>query len=303
MVIKRNVLSLPDHEPPVRLQRLRRLTRLALAGWWNDNVPRLGASLSYYTLFSLAPILIIAIAIAGAVFGGDAVRGRVAEQLNGLMGPVGALAVQSIIENAASPRAGMLASVLGIVAFFLGATGCFLELEAALNDIWKVKSKTSALGFRGMLIERFVSFGLVVAVGFLLLVSLVMSALLAGLGSYLDDRMPGLSMLWTAINLIVSLGVSLLLFAMVYKVLPNVPLRWRDVWSGALITAVLFSVGKLLIGLYLGRSGVGSAYGAAGSIVVLLVWVYYTAQVVLLGAEFTKVYAAPYHVSTPSLES
>jgi len=276
----------------VSLRGLVGLWKAALVGWYSDNVPRLGASLSYYTLFSFAPILVIVIAIAGAAFGAEAVRGEVARQLTGLVGETGAKAIQDLIKNAHEPRMGTVASVIGVVTFLLGATGAFLELEAALNDIWKVKARTAALGFKGMVLQRFLSFGLVLAVGFLLLTSLVVSAGLAAINSYMTGLLPTAPVVWQIVNVVVSLLVITLLFALIYKVLPNVSLDWADVWIGGIVTAALFELGKIAIGLYLGHSSVASSYGAAGSLVVLLAWIYYTSQVVLLGAEFTKAYAA-----------
>jgi membrane protein len=270
----------------------------ALAGWWNDNVPRLGASLAYYTLFAMAPILVISIAIAGFFFGPEAVRGEVVAQMRGLVGETGAQAVQAMLENAATRGDGTLATIIGLVTFFLGSTGAFLELQTALNGIWRVKPKPNA-GIRQMLFQRLISFGLVIGVGFVLLVSLVVSAGLAALNRYMGNAFPGFTVLWTAMNVLVSLGVVTLLFAMIYQFLPDVELRLRDVWLGALVTAGLFSVGKNIIGLYLGTSAIASSYGAAGSVVVLLVWVYYSAQVVLLGAEFTKAYVQRFEAKRP----
>jgi membrane protein len=264
------------------------VTKHALAGWWNDNVPRLGASLSYYTLFALAPILIVAIAIAGFFFGPEAVRGEVVGQVRGLMGEEGARAVQAMLEGAAKQSDSRLATAVGLFTFFLGATGAFLELQTALNGIWRVKPKEGGNWWKDLLLQRLISFGLVIAVGFLLLVSLVVSAALAALNRYLGVVFPGMTELWNGINVLVSFGVVTLLFGLIYRVLPDVNLSWRDVWLGAVVTAGLFTVGKSLIGLYLGTSGVASAYGAAGSVLVLLIWVYYSAQIVLLGAEFTR---------------
>ena len=264
------------------------ITKRALSGWWNDNVPRLGASLSYYTLFAMAPVLLIAIAIAGVFFGAEAVRGEIVGQIRGLMGEGGARAVQSMLEGASKQSAGRLAAGVGLFTFFLGATGAFLELQAALNGIWRVKPKEDTKWWKALVIQRLISFGLVIAVGFLLLVSLVVSAGLAALNRYMGAILPSLTEVWAAINMLVSLGVITLLFALIYRVLPDVKLAWRDVWLGAVVTAGLFTIGKSLIGLYLGTSGIASTYGAAGSVVVLLVWVYYSAQIVLLGAEFTR---------------
>jgi membrane protein len=273
----------------------------ALGGWWNDNVPRLGASLAYYTLFALSPVLLVATAIAGLVFGAEAVRGEIVGQIQGLVGYQGAQAVQAMLESAARPSASIPATIIGLVTLFLGATGAFLELQTALNAIWRVKPRPGT-NVRDFVVQRLISFGLVVGVGFLLLVSLLVSAGLAGLSRYLGQLLPTLTALWEAANVLVSLFVITLLFAMVYKILPDVRLRWRDVWVGALVTAGFFSVGKQLIGLYLGTSSVGSSYGAAGSVVVLLIWVYYSAQVVLLGAEFTRFYVERFRGQPPPMK-
>jgi membrane protein len=273
----------------------------ALIGWWNDNVPRLGASLAYYTLFALAPILVVAIGLAGLVFGPDAVRGEVVGQIEGLVGRQGAEAVQSMIQGAAHPSASRIATAIGLITAFLGATGAFIELQTALNAIWRVQPRpgVSVLAF---LKQRLISFGLVVGVGFLLLVSLLVNAALAAFNRYLGRLFPALTAFWEVSNVLVSLGVVTLLFAMVYQVLPDVRLRWRDVWVGALVTAGFFSIGKQAIGLYLGTSTLASSYGAAGSVVVLLVWVYYSAQVVLLGAEFTRYYVERFRGEPPPLK-
>ncbi|HEX6105632.1 MAG TPA: YihY/virulence factor BrkB family protein [Gemmatimonadales bacterium] len=260
----------------------------ALAGWWSDNVPRLGASLSFYTLFALAPVLVVAIAIAGFFFGAEAVRGEVVEQLRGLLGEEGARAVQAMLEGAAVERESGLATGLGLFTFFIGATGAFLELQTALNGIWRVKPREGGHWLKELVMQRLISFGLVIGVGFLLLVSLLVSAALAALNRYMGITFPGLAELWQAAHLLFSFGVITLLFAMVYRVLPDVQLAWRDVWVGAMVTAGLFSIGKYVIGLYLGTSSLASTYGAAGSVVVLLLWVYYSSQIVLLGAEFTR---------------
>lgn len=264
--------------------------RRALRAWWDDNVPRLGASLAYYTLFAIAPVLLVAIAIAGVVFGPEAVRGEIVGQLDGLVGRDGAQAIQTLLEGASQKQAGMLATVFGSITFVLAATGAFLELQAALNTIWRVKPNPDA-NWKSFVKDRLRSFGLVVAIGFLLLVSLAVSAALAALGGWLDRTSPGMPAVWNVVNLVVSLAVITALFALLYFFLPDVRLRWRDVIVGAFVTAVLFTIGKQLIGFYLGHSTTASTYGAAGSIIVLLLWVYYSAQVILLGAEFTRVYA------------
>lgn len=278
------------------------ILKRALAGWWEDNIPHLGAALSYYTLFSLAPILIVVISIAGLAFGAEAVRGEVVGQIDGLVGKEGALAVQAMLEGAAKPSSSIPATIIGVITFFVGATGAFLELQAALNAIWRVKPKASSSFLKTLIVQRLISFGLVVGVGFLMLTSLLVSAALAALHTYLGQVFPGVAIVWEAVNVVVSLAVITLLFAMIYKVLPDVKLAWSDVWVGALVTAGLFTLGKFLIGLYLGTSTFASSYGAAGSVIVLLAWVYYSAQIILLGAEFTREYVKEFGSRRPPSE-
>jgi membrane protein len=278
------------------------ILRRSVAGWWNDNVPRLGASLAYYTLFALAPILVVAIAIGGLVFGPEAIRGEIVGQIQGLIGREGAEAVQAMLEGASRPGSSIAATVAGIITFFLGATGAFLELQTALNAIWHVEPKSDGSYWRVLVMQRVISFGLVVALGFLLLTSLLVSAALAAIHRYMGNAFPGVIVLWEALNVIVSLTVITLLFALIYKVLPDVKLSWRDVWIGALVTAGLFSIGRLVIGLYLGTASIASTYGAAGSVVVILIWVYYSAQIILLGAEFTRAYVDEFGGRPPTEE-
>ena len=263
----------------------------AAVWWWNDNIPHLGAAISYYTVFALAPILVVAIGIAGLAFGADAVRGEIVGQIGGLVGHSGALAVQSMLEGVSNRSSGIVATVIGVATLFLGATGLFLELQTALNTIWRVKPRTGA-GLKGMVRQRIISFGLVIGVGFLLLTSLVVSAALAALDKFVGNRFPAYVVVGQALNVVLSLGVITLLFAMIYKTLPDVRLEWRDVWAGAIVTAALFTIGKYVIGLYLGHSATASTYGAAGSVVVLLLWINYSSQIVLLGAEFTRAWVA-----------
>ncbi len=263
----------------------------AARAWWDDDAPRLGASLAYYTLFAIAPILLVATAIAGAAFGEEAVHGEIVGQLDSLVGREGALAVQSLLEGAGQKRAGILATVIGSVTFLVAATGAFLELQVAFNTIWRVKVKPG-ISVKVFLLDRLRSFGLVVAVGFLLMVSLAVTAALAALNAWLSSLAPELPLVWSVIGLLVSLVVTTGLFAMLFRFLPDVRLHWRDVTMGALVTAALFAIGQQLIGLYLGQSSMASAYGAAGSMMVLLLWVYYSCQILLFGAEFTRVYAA-----------
>jgi membrane protein len=283
-------------------ERLGAVLKQALVGWWSDNVPRMGAALAYYTLFSLAPILIVAIAVAGLAFGQEAVRGQIVGQIQGLVGRDGALAVQAMLEGAAKPSSSVPATVIGIITFFLGATGAFLELQADLDAIWRVKPKSRGNFLKDLVMQRLISFGLVLGFAFLLLTSLVVSAVLAAAHTYMGNAFPGVAVLWEAVNVVVSLAVITLLFAMIYKILPDVKLAWSDVWVGALVTAGLFTIGKFLIGLYIGTSAFGSTYGAAGSVIVVLVWVYYSSQIILLGAEFTRAYVEQFGPRPPPVE-
>jgi membrane protein len=275
----------------LRLPGFLNLAWMALKGWSKDNVPRLGASLAYYTLFAFSPILVIAIAIAGSVFGAEAVRGQVVSQIDGLVGRQGAEAIQAILQGAHRNPSGTLALIIGTATLIVAASGAFLELQHALNTIFQVKTDAKKSGLQRLILSRLRSFGLVVSIGFLLMVSLVISAALSAMSARLAEAELIGPWVLKAVDITLSLAVMTLLFGLIYRVLPDVRLAWRDVWTGALVTALLFDLGKFLIGLYLGQSSVASSYGAAGSIVVLLVWVYYSAQIILLGAEFTRVYA------------
>jgi membrane protein len=268
---------------------LPRLIGQAVAAWWNDDLLRLGASVAYYTLFAVAPILLIAIAVAGAVFGDEAVRGEITGQIDGLVGRDGGAAVQALIEGARNPDSNAVAATIGAVTSLLAACAVFLELQAALNLVWRVRPAPAGL-FHGFLLSRAQSFGLVLAVGFLLLVSLAVSAALAGLGAWLGGRVPGAATLVSVLNWMLSIAVAAGLFTLLFKVLPDIRLRWRDVAVGGVVTAVLFTAGQHAIGAYLGQSGT-SSYGAAGSVIVLLLWVYYSSQILLIGAQFTRLYA------------
>lgn len=263
----------------------------AARAWWDDDCTRLGASLAFFTLFAIAPVLLVAMAIAGMVFGAEAVRGEIAGQLDHLLHREGALAVQALLEGASQPRSGIFATIIGGLTLIIAATGAFLELQVALNTIWRVKPKPRG-HFYAFVVVRLRSFGIVVAIGFLLLVSLVVTAALAALGAWIENRYPVNATLWRIVNLLVSLMVTSGLFALLFRFLPDVRLRWRDVTSGAVVTAMLFAIGQQVIGFYLGQSAVASSYGAAASIMILLLWVYYSCQIVLFGAEFTRVWAA-----------
>ena len=262
----------------------------ALKGWSKDNVPRLGASLAYYSLFSIAPMLVVVIAIAGYFFGAEAVRGEIVRQVDDLIGVDGGKALQALLEGASREKGGILATIIGGVTFLLGATGAFLELQHALNTVFQVKQDPPASRIKDFILDRLRSFGLVLSLGFLLLISLVLSAAMAATSSYFAKRGgEGISLIWQLLDIIIPLGVVTVLFALIYKYLPDAKLRWRDGWFGAAITSALFVLGKELIGLYLGRSSIASTYGAVGSVMIMLLWVYYTSQIVLLGAEITRV--------------
>ena len=274
----------------MRAPAILRMFQSALRAWWDDDALRLGASLAYYTLFAIAPILLVATAIAGMAFGAEAVRGEIVGQLDHLIGREGARAVQSLLEGASLRRTGILATVVGSITFLVAATGAFLELQSALNTIWRVKPNPGR-NFKAFVLDRVRSFGLVVAIGFLLMVSLAVTAALAALNGWLARYAPSIPLLWSGVSMFVSLVVTTGLFALLFRFLPDVHLRWRDVMTGALATAVLFTIGQQLIGLYLGQSSMSSSYGAAGSVMILLLWVYYSCQILLFGAEFTRMYA------------
>jgi membrane protein len=255
-----------------------------------DKVPRLGAALAYYTIFSIAPLLLIAISIAGIIFGQRAAQGELLGQLRGVIGENAASMLQQMIANAAKPKTGTIATIVGIVTLLLGAAGVFGQLKDALNTIWDVEPKKGG-GVWGMIKQRFLSMAMVLGIGFLLMVSLLIDAAISGAGKFLGNRLPGGQALWHGAELVVSFAVITVLFALIFRFLPDMKIAWRDVWLGAVITSLLFVIGKFALGLYLGKSSIGSSYGAAGSLVILLLWIYYSAQILLAGAEFTQVYA------------
>jgi membrane protein len=260
--------------------------------WWDDKAPRMGAALAYYSVFSLAPLLLIAIGIAGLVFGEQAAQGEILGQIKDTVGVTAAGAIEDVLKSAAG-QTGTLATVVGLAVLLFGASGVFVELQDALNTIWKVVPKPG-LGVWDTVRSRLLSFAVVLGTGFLLLVSLVLSAGLEALSGALrplTEHLPGEAWLWRLLNFGLAFVVITVLFAMIYKILPDAEIGWRDVWTGAALAALLFAVGKYAIGLYLGRGGVASAFGAAGSLVVVLVWVYYSAQILLFGAEFTRAHS------------
>lgn len=276
-------------------KRLWRLLKETFQEWQADDASRLAAALAYYTVFSLAPLLILVIAIAGMVFDASAAQTQIINQIQGLVGPEGASVIETALQNANSPasNSGLIATLISLGVLLFGASGVFVQLQASLNQVWNVKAKPTE-GVMNLVRKRFLSFAMILVIGFLLLVSLVLSAALAGLSAVLNGWIGSLSWLWQIVNIVLSIGVVTLLFAMIFKYLPDVKVTWRDVTTGALITAVLFTLGKFLIGLYLGNSSFGSTYGAAGSVVILLAWIYYSAQILFFGAEFTQVYARRY---------
>jgi membrane protein len=269
------------------------LIKESFSDWSEDKASRLAAALAYYTVFSISPLLVIAIAIAGQVFGQEAAQNQIVGQIQGLVGRESAEAIQGMIENARRPSASLFAASVGVITLLLGASGVFGQLQDALNTIWEVMPRSDR-GIMGTIKDRFFSFTMVLGVGFLLLVSLIISAALSALNNFMTGLLPGIEIVWQILNFIISFGVITVLFALIFKVVPDVEIAWGDVWIGALVTALLFTLGKFAIGLYLGNSAVTSTYGAAGALVVILLWVYYSAQILFLGAEFTQVYANKY---------
>ena len=276
---------------------LANLLKLAYQGWTADNASRLSAALAYYTIFSLAPLLVIVVAITGLIWDAGAVRAQILSQVQGLVGAEGADFVASLMANTGGTGEGILTLLLGILTLLFGALGVFNELHTSLNIIWNVKVEKPK-GFweslKKVLLDRLLSFTMILGIGFLLLVSLVVTAGLSATQETLGDAFPMSELLLQIVNLVISVGVITVLFALIFKYLPNARIAWRDVWMGAFVTSVLFSLGKTVIGIYLGNSAAASTFGAAGSLVLLLLWIYYSAQILFFGAEFTQVYANRY---------
>jgi membrane protein len=279
----------PKRHEPRQIEVLWDVVRATVAEWIKHNASSLGAALAFYTLFSIAPILVIAMAVAGSMFGAPVAETHVLDQMRALLGNTGAAAVQSLLASAHQSGLKGVAAAVGVVTLLVGATSVFGELQNTLDYIWKSPQKDGVAWWR-IVRSRILSVGLILGVGFLLMVSLLASAALAALGAWLGAYMVQWSVILPALDLLLSLGLTTVLFALIYKYVPREHLAWGDVWIGGFVTACLFSVGKLLIGQYLGRSSLSSAYGAAGSIMVLLLWIYYSAQIFLLGAEFTHVF-------------
>jgi membrane protein len=275
----------------MKLASLYALCRQAVNSWIDDYAMSMGAALAYYTLFSIAPLLLIVISIAGLAFGPDAARGHIFAELRDLMGEEGAAAAQALLQSVNKPAQGVLGTIVGVVLLGVGAISVFGELQNALDRIWRAPGRAGSGGLWALVRARLLSFGMVLGIGFLLILSLVASAAIAALGKFAAPWFGSSAVLVELLDLVLSLAFVTVTFAMIYKIVPRVRIGWRDVWVGAAVTALLFSIGKSLIGLYLGRSTFASGFGAAGSLVVLLVWMYYSAQIFLLGAEFTWVYA------------
>lgn len=277
----------------MRVKEFFLLCKESVAAWQDDRASSMGAAIAFYTTFSIAPLLIIVIAVAGFVWGEDAVRGEVIRQIGGIVGPDSASGVQNLIKNADKPAQGLTATLISVVVLVVGSTTVFAELQSALDRIWQVPASAKT-GIWTTLRARLLSFGLVLGLAFLLLVSLILSAALAAFGQWTSGLFPGWELLLQVINAVVSLTIATVLFAMIYKFMPQAKIAWHDVWIGAFVTAVLFEIGKAVIALYVGKSSTISSFTAAGSLVVVLIWVFYAAQVFLLGAEFTWMYAQRY---------
>ena len=267
------------------------LIKSAASAWIDDYAPSMGAALSYYTVFSLAPVLLIVISVAGLIFGAEAARGEIFGQLRGLMGTDAAKAIEDILTSVSKPAEGVTATAIGVVLLIIGATTVFGELQDALDRIWRAPERDKTGGLWGLIRARLLSFGMILGIAFLLVVSLVLSAATAALGKWWSGAFGSWEVLAQIVNLLVGFAVTTVAFAMIYKFMPRVKIRWHDVLLGAAVTALLFTVGRFLIGLYIGKSGIASGFGAAGSLIIIFVWVYYSAQIFLLGAEFTWVYA------------
>ena len=267
------------------------MVKLAAKASVDDYAASMGAALSYYTLFSIGPVMLIVVSLAGLAFGHDVAATRILDQLGGLMGEAGASAIGDLLKAFEKPTSGIVGTVVGLAVLLVGATTVFGELQDALDRIWRAPARHEHPGWWNLVRARLLSFGMILAVGFLLIVSLVLSAALAAFGKWWSASFVGWEVAAQVADLVIGFIVTTVAFAMIYKFMPRVHIHWRDVWVGASVTALLFAIGKSLIGLYIGRSGVLTTFGAASSIVVLLLWVYYSAQIFLLGAEFTWVYA------------
>ena len=279
------------------LSNLPTILKLTYQDWQADNASRLAAALAYYTIFSLAPMLVIVISVTGLIWEAESVQTQILGQVQGLIGPEGADFVANLISNRGTPAEGIVALIIGILTLLFGALGVFNELHNSLNLIWNIRverPKGFLRSIKQLLIDRFLSFAMILTIGFLLLVSLVITAVVSATQETIGDAFPLSELVWQVVNLALSIGVITVLFALMFKFLPDADITWHDAWIGAFVTSLLFSLGKAAIGIYLGNSAVASAFGAAGSLVLLLLWIYYSAQILFFGAEFTQVYANQY---------
>jgi membrane protein len=278
-------------ESRTRLRVIREIFRETLSRWIQDNAPHLAAAIAFYTVFSIAPIIILIISVTGLVFGEHAARGEIVNQIQNWTGPNGALLIQTIIRNASG--LGVTATLFAVVFLVVGATAVFVELRGSLNVIWRVSDKTAS-GIKGFVKARIVSFLMILILGALLMISILLGMALSLAMNFFTEILGNSHIFWWTGDILISVAIAVLLFATIYKILPDTEVEWGDVWIGAVITSILFTIGKYLIGLYLARSMVASIYGAAGSLAIFLLWVYYSAQIFLFGAELTAVYARRY---------
>ena len=277
------------------------LAKKAVVAWSDDYAPSMGAALSYYSVFSMGPLVLIVISVAGLVFGQNAVRGELFGQLRGLMGDQGAAGVEALLASVSKPSSGIIGTAVGVTVLLIGASTVFGELQSALDRIWRAPTVPRASGLWTLLRTRFLSFGMILGIAFLLMVSLVLGAAIAAIGRWWGPAFGDWELVGHAVNVLLGYAVTTGAFAMIYKLMPRAAVQWHDVWIGAAFTAGLFTVGRFLIGLYIGKTGIASGFGAAGSVAVIFVWVYYSAQVFLLGAEFTWVYAQTYGSMRPAV--
>ncbi len=275
----------------MNIKQILNLIQATFSAWIDDHASSMGAALAYYTVFSIAPLLLIVISIAGLIFGVDVAKEEIIAQLQGLMGKTGALVVQGLLESVSKPTESLTAAIIGVVLLMIGATTVFVELQDDLNRIWRAPKRTEDAGIFGLIRTQVLSFGMILGIGFLLIVSLIFSAALAALGKWWEPLFGRFGLLANLVDVTLSFVLITIAFAMIYKLMPRMKIDWRDVWIGAVVTAFLFTIGKFLIGFYIGRSGIASGFGAAGSLVGLLVWIYYSAQIFLMGAEFTRIYS------------
>lgn len=275
----------------MNINQILNFLKATFSAWVEDHASSMGAAIAYYTIFSIAPILLIILSVVGLIFDIEVVRIEIYSRLQDLMGENGALVVQDLLERIHKPSENIIAAIIGMVFVLIGATSVLAELQADLDKIWRAPKRARDSGIIGVLRTRIISFFLILGIGFILIVSLVLSAILAALGKWWDPVFGGFELLAYLLDVVLNIALMTAVFAMIYKLMPRIQINWQDVWMGSVVTAFLFSIGKFLIGLYIGRSGVASGFGAAGSLVVVLIWIYYSAQIFLMGAEFTRIYS------------